>query len=513
MKKYIVVITLALFLANASTAAAIDFKAKGLWQFAYSVGDTNLVKTKGGRQTDATDAFHARQRIRLQMDAIASESLSGTVYFEIGMQLWGHAATGAALGADGNVVKIRMAYVDWVVPQTKLKLRMGIQNFNLPRKTGGGMVMDNTDAAGITASYRFSDTIGLTAFWVRPFNDNYAGYTKDAGGGVVNNGDANSLDNMDLFGLTLPLHFQGIELTPWVMYGMRGKNTFTIDQNGKNTTLWKDGMPHYTLSSNPFGGYNFTGNTDKAYGTMFWAGLPLGITGLDPWNIEFDINYGYVEEMGRYDATVRGTQKERASTRREGWLASGLAEYKMDWGIPGIFGWYGSGDDGSLKNGSERMPSINPWSKYTSFMGGANYFPSNYCDIGTSYAGTWGIGAHVRNISFVENLKHILRIAYWRGTNSTGMVKYAASRDAWNYSYGFTPNKAGIYLTTEDALLELNLDNYWQVYDNLRIGLELGYIVNNMSANTWQDSSRNYLGSNIGMQDVWKATLYVGYTF
>ncbi len=34
---------------------------------------------------------------------------------------------------------------------------------------------------------------------------------------------------------------------------------------------------------------------------MFWAGLPVAITAFDPLNIEFDINYGYVEAMGRYD--------------------------------------------------------------------------------------------------------------------------------------------------------------------------------------------------------------------
>ena len=69
------------------------------------------------------------------------------------------------------------------------------------------------------------------------------------------------------------------------------------------------------------------------------------------------MNYGYVEEMGRYNITSRKSQVEKASTKREGWVAKALVEYALDWGIPGVFGWYGSGDDGSLKNGSERMPS------------------------------------------------------------------------------------------------------------------------------------------------------------
>lgn len=516
MNKYCVIFaaTTLLLLGGITEAWAIDFKAKGLWQFAYSVGDTNFVAKKNGRNADATDKFHARQRIRLQLDAIVSESLSGTVYFEIGAQLYGHAGTGAALGTDGTVVKLRQAYIDWVVPNTKLTLRMGIQNLNLPKKAGGGLVMDNTDTAAIVGSYDLTDSIGLTAFWARPFNDNYAGYQQNKSGGVsVNQNAANYQDNMDLFGITVPVRLDGVDLTPWIMYGMRGKNTFTIDKNGKNVVLWKDGMPQYTLSSNPFTGYSLAGDTSKAYGNMFWAGLPVGITGLDPWNIEVDLNYGYVESMGSYTIDVRDGYKEKASTKREGWLVQGLVEYKMDWGTPSIFGWYGSGDDGSLNNGSERMPSINPWSKFTSFMGGGNYFPSGYCDISTNYAGTWGLGVRVRDISIVDKLTHILRVAYWRGTNSTSMVKYADSRDAWNYGFGTYPNKAGMYLTSNDSLLEFNMDTYWKVYDNLRVGLELGYIVNNMDHSTWQNADRSYLGSSVSLQDVWKATVYIGYTF
>lgn len=44
----------------------------------------------------------------------------------------------------------------------------------------------------------------------------------------------------------------------------------------------------------------------------------------------------------------------------------------MDWGTPGIFGWYASGDDGNVKNGSERMPSIAGAGNFTSFIGDGN---------------------------------------------------------------------------------------------------------------------------------------------
>lgn len=71
---------LSLALCHPFTVQAVDFKMKGQWQFAFSAGDNNLVDTVGDRKADSEDTFHARQRLRLQMDAVASPALSGTVF-------------------------------------------------------------------------------------------------------------------------------------------------------------------------------------------------------------------------------------------------------------------------------------------------------------------------------------------------------------------------------------------------------------------------------------------------
>ncbi len=497
------------FLACLSTvpADAVEFKTKGLWQFSFSAGQKNLVEKLGNRRVNSNDTFDARQRIRLQLDAVASEALSGTVYFEIGNQLWGRASQGAAMGADGAIVKVRQGYLDWLVPRTDLKIRMGIQNINLPRRSNllGGLVIENLDVAGITASAPLSEQVSLTGFWLRPFNDNYQGATDGRGAGY--------LDNMDLFGLTLPMSLSGVEATPWVMYGMRGRHVLNGDNPQK---IWNDGWPTSTLGSNPFG-YRIAGDTSKAWGSMFWAGLPVGITAFDPWNFEFDINYGYVEKMGRYDVGVYGdAYQERAGTRREGWVVSALAEYKMDWGIPGVFAWYASGDDGNLKNGSERMPSIAPWSKFSSTLGGNTPFPTGYVDWSCNLVGTWGVALRLRDMSFIEDLKHTFRAIYIGGTNSPKMVRYANKRN--DVEAQFIDNSAprgynGYYLTRNDALLEFNFDSYFKASENMTVGLQLGYVVNMLDHGTWQASDKTYLGDSAAMQDLWKATLYVGYTF
>ena len=120
MKKVITLLLAAgLVIGAASAANAVDIKAKGLWHNAMSFADRNFEKHNG------SDKMQNATRIRTQIDVIASESLKGVVYFEIGPQNWGKGADGASLGTDGKVVKVRYNYVDWVIPQTEAKVRMG----------------------------------------------------------------------------------------------------------------------------------------------------------------------------------------------------------------------------------------------------------------------------------------------------------------------------------------------------------------------------------------------------
>ena len=495
MKKLMTLALAAGMLLGAATGAgAIDFKAKGQWLMGFSAGDGSLVShfkdNKAGnhnRAADTDDIFSASQRVRLQLDAVASEALSGTVFFEIGDQVWGNAKSGGALGADGTVVELKNAYIDWMVPNTDLKFRMGIQGIQLPNVAGGSAVFDD-DVAGVVASYQFNENVGLTTFWARPYNDNYAARADRT----------NYQDNMDLFALMLPLTFDGVKVTPWAMYGMAGANSKTVKSMGP-----------YTRPISPDDGVANT-TTGKAYGSMFWAGLPISLTLWDPLNVELDINYGYVESMGRYTADrYNGTGFRMGDTKREGWLVKALVEYKMDWGTPGIFGWYASGDDGNVKNGSERMPTVSGCGNFMSFMGDGNYGWSSagsLYDRNLTYTGTWGIGLRVHDLSFVEDLKHSFRVAYWGGTNSPSMAKYV--KHSWGWDNGL--DKDGHYLTTNDGLLEFNLVNSYQIYENLEANLELGYIVNMMDDDTWK---RSYRSDSYKKQDAWKAQLIFAYSF
>lgn len=513
MKKLMTLILAAglFFAGTVPSANAIEFKAQGEWLMGFGAGDTSLInKTRSGNtksKYNNDDKFSAMQRVRLQLDAVASENLSGTVLFELLESTWGQAESGGALGGDGQIVGVLNAYIDWTVPNTDLKVRMGLQPIEMPNVAGGSSIL-NTDAlAAVTVNYQFNENVGATLMWGRPYNDNYSAWETDRS----SNNKGNYLDNLDLIALSVPITFDGIEVTPWVMYGIVGQNV------GRSGEWIEDGgepvFDGYTGPTDLFATVDVSGaNRRHANTSAFWAGLPIKLSLWDPLNIEIDLNYGYVQSVGKYGATNhRSGAVKRADTEREGWLAKALIEYKMDWGTPGIFGWYASGDDSNVKNGSERLPAIEAKGNFTSMMGDDNFgWASNSCmyDRTLNYAGTWGIGLQLKEMSFVEDLKHTFRVAYWGGTNSPEMAKYAADPTAWEDG----SISDGIYLTRNDGLLEFNLINSYQMYENFEINLELGYMVNFFDQDTWKKANGG-VPSTYEKQDAWKAQLIFAYTF
>ncbi len=453
-------------------AKAVDFKASGEWFFGFGGVDSSLIKDSKGK-----DQFKAEQRLRLQIEAIASESLSGTVQFEMGETIWGQAAEGGALGTDGRIVTVRQAYLDWFVPNTELQFRMGLQALAFPNVAGGAAILDDQVAA-IVANYAFTENVGLTAAWLRPYNDNYS---------KTGNGDSsNYLDNMDMFLLSLPVNYENFTINPWIAYGAIGRNAVSYEEFGP------DVMPI---------GFDTDASHEHAYASMWYIGLPMTYT-MDAWNFELDLNYGAAYGFNDY-FTNTGT---KADAYRQGFVIKALAEYALDWGTPGIFAWYGSGDDGNVRDGSERMPVISPSSNFTSFVqDGANgYSVSDGYDVMLSYSGTWGIGLQVRDMSFMEDLSHTLRITYWGGTNSTGMIKHIGAHDGWRDQNG------SLYLTQNDSLVEINFDSTYQIYENLQAVVELGYIFNGIDTEEWNN---NTTGGTTNGKNGWKAAIMMMYSF
>ena len=500
MKKLMTLALAAAMMLGAATGAnAIDFKAKGQWIMSFDYGmHGNFGESKAKNNSGFgkhEDEFEARQRVRLQLDAVASEALSGTVFFEMGDQIWGQDSTGGALGADGRVVELKRAYIDWMVPQTDLKVRMGIQGLALPSFTTNASQIFDDDVAAVSLNYQFNENVGLTAFWARPYNDNYGYKSSDT------NKDRweNYMDNMDMFAVLLPLSFDGVKVTPWVMYAAMGPGMFG-DKESKFGASWspvKKGMQS---------GFKGTDWNDS-YGNAFWAGVTGEVTYWDPFRIAWDVNYG-------------SASYEDQKMNREGWLASLLLEYKLDWGTPGLYGWYSTGDDSNPRNGSERMPTVyaNGNNDFSNFAFNGNPYIAREKALGSTMVGTWGIGARLKDVSFLEDLKHTLRVNFMGGTNAPKMAKYVShnslkdSASVTQYGTSYDP----MYLTTDDYALEIGLTNTYKMYDNFTVMLDASYLA------LWLDDSRSTWGKNPmanfakggdGVYDAWNVNLSFVYSF
>lgn len=467
MKRIVTLLLAAgLVLGAAAGSQAADIKAKGLWEFSWEVGDNTFAENSG------KDKFSAKQRLRTQIDVIASESLKGVVFLEIGDQNWGSSSDGASLGNDGKVVKVRYSYVDWVIPQTDAKVRMGLQNFSLPGFITNNPVLGggSADGAGITVSGQFTENVGASLFWLRAENDNNDRYYG------LNDRTGNPSSNaMDFVGLTVPLTFDGVKVTPWAMYGTIGRDSF--EGAGSVSGQKESAMINRLLPVLPVGvaGLDPYGSGLDRHGNAWWVGVASELTYFDPFRFALDAAYGSVD-MGSTKWDGRNFDMERA-----GWFASILGEYKMDYFTPGILFWYASGDDKSPYNGSERMPTIEGSWAVSSYGFDDNYGRVSCDMLGLSNTGTMGVYLQAKDISFMEDLTHIFRVGFVKGTNNTEMVRHG--------DWAGIDSTDGVYLTTADKAWEVNFDTQYKIYQDLTLGVELGYINLDLDENVWKNAS------------------------
>ena len=154
-------------------AKAVDFKIKGAFDVSFEASNVMPRGIKG------SDTFGAIERLRTQIDAIASENVSGSLLFTVGTGTmnWGKSGDGASLGADSSKnLGVRHAYIDWLVPRTDIKVRMGMQPQLLPGYVTGWSAVYGQYSTGVTVSSPLVSSgdykMGLTGFWARPYNDN-----------------------------------------------------------------------------------------------------------------------------------------------------------------------------------------------------------------------------------------------------------------------------------------------------------------------------------------------------
>ncbi|MFV0421464.1 outer membrane homotrimeric porin [Oleidesulfovibrio sp.] len=417
-------------------ASAAEFKTTGQFDFAFEWTDnTNFKETDD--DDDSEDDFSAQQRVRIQTVITASENVSGTLFFEIGNIAWGQGdsvgrGAGGALGTDGVNIETRRAYIDFTVPSTDLQIRMGLQGLALPSAVGGNPVFDD-DVAAIVASYAFNDMFGLTGFWARPADTNSGDFDAAT--------NRNLKDEFDMTGLILGVNGDGYSLDPYFVYAWQG-----ADQ---------------------------AGFADDA--TTWWAGAAFEMTMFDPIVFAIDAIYG--------DRDAGDDEGNDAT----GWFLAGKLNYKMDMFTPGIWAWYGTGDDDDANDGSEQLPVVSPagFAPTTfGFDGAAGLLTG--MRLSNTGAGTWGVALVAEDIKFIEDVTHVVRVAYVKGTNDEN-----SGVDFGN-------------LTEEDNAWEVNFDTNYKIYENLTAAVELGWIKLDLDEDVWGSDDTD---------DAWKAGVNLTYSF
>lgn len=110
-----------------------------------------------------------------------------------------------------------------------------------------------------------------------------------------------------------------------------------------------------------------------------------------------------------------------------------------------------------------------------------------------------------------------MRVNYIGGTNDPGLLKklhhITGEWMAPNNPESTTIGMEGLYLTTYDSALSVNLNSKWQVYENFRISVDAGYIHPwlDQSANVWGQSRMNGVSDNV--RDAWSINRAFVYQF
>ena len=440
MKKFVSLVLAAALICSASDALAVDVRVSGMWMNSFTFADHMFGSTANGQSPlmkgSDDGAFNVSQRMRINFDLTAGEFLSGMVQLQMAQgeenppyYNWG---TGG-VGGPGKSVTARLVYLDWLVPNTELRLRMGRQEVFLPSYTFAGPILGTMGIVdGVTANMPINDAVGLNFGWLRP-------------GATVNKWGTEHTphSSVDLAYLSADFSLDGMKISPWGMVGLRGSNS-----------------PISNLIS------DFAGaEADNAGDTVYWVGIGGELTMFDPFKITADFLYSGNNAGG--------------AAERSGWYAALGAELKNIWGTPFVRGWYASGDDADSE-GSGRMLNVG---NSGDFDASAIYFYANALNSGTiskyNPAGTWGVQVGVKDVSFVEKLTHRLSLTYFQGTNNTNRITDPSVNKpvATSFNPMVTTLSPVDYMTTADSAWEVDLLNSFKLYRNLTANVLLAYLV------------------------------------
>ena len=292
---------------------------------------------QSGTQTE--DTLNIWQRLRLHVDLATSEHLAFRLGLRVNNETWGHGTLTAA--NPTTAIEVYQGYLVFTVPDTQVAVTAGYQPLSLPQSPVfyDSVVLaadsGNSDTAALVVTAPLvGDTLGVKLGYGRLIDTHrtYETTTTQVG------------DEFDLVFATFPLTAPGLHVTPWGASGIIGRSASLPTSIANNIRSAGSFLAPAGYAANQT--------------VALWTGAALTVDALDPVRLSGDVIWG---DAGFAD---------RSRSRRQGWFTDVALEYTgCAWVTPQLLGWWSTGEDASLANGSERLPAITPaWGPRGSFL-------------------------------------------------------------------------------------------------------------------------------------------------
>ena len=448
--------------ASTAPANAVDVKIDGMYRHTFATGEV-------GFAGDNLESMMHRMRLGLTM--AASENLSAYVQFQINHKnQYGDLQDKHGNTGKTNAITARQLFLDWTVPGTAAKVRMGRFALGLPAEAFG----DNSILAaswgnreGVAVTAPVNDWLGLSAMWTR--------VGTDAGT------DLDQANNTDVFAAAANLKFDGFSGAVYAAYAAH-------DGYGESETIkteWENvndiPQPEYSYgapaSKKPANAYGLP----NAEGDAYWLGFTSTFSAFDPFTLKVSAAYG------EFNAREKGVANEN------GWNVQVKAAYELPFATAVLGGWYFSGAD---KDGKGVMPSAGAYHSATS-----GYYDGSKGLIGMQgfgyVTGQWAIQAGLEGMSFIDGLSHDFKVTYMQGTNDEKFAKKKADANI------AADKSAEQYLSEDESIVEFDFVSTYKIYKNLSATLELVYMIADFDKKVHADMDK----------DDWTAQLIFNYKF
>ncbi|GAB6037786.1 outer membrane homotrimeric porin [Fundidesulfovibrio butyratiphilus] len=408
--------------------------------------------------TRTIDDFLIWERFRLRTDFFANENLKFRLGIRVNNRIWG--SNTFTVDNPTPCLDVYQAFLQFKWPNTEAEFTVGLINFDLPLSNSifnANPVIGTRSTVAMVTMPLLDKTLGLNAGFVRWLDTNalFAANTTP------------SSDTLDGYFLALPVTLDGFKATPWGVLGVAGRGAgYWNTPVGSYPNVNNENLLTNLMSA----GYGATPNGLRDNVNLYyWVGSSFSVTALDPFHFYADVIYG------------GGNDSDRSKNRRHGYFIDAAVEYVgLEAVTPQLSFWYGSGEDSSTVNGSERMPVVaNFWGPSNSFLfDSSQAYQLNSMTLNAM--GSWGFVAALNKISLIKDNLSRVTVSYAMGNNSRQAVR--AGNLIWGANTFF---QMGRDLAQGDSVVAIGLDHQYNIYENLALIVETGWAHGTFQQSVW----------------------------